>query len=88
MLNLLTRLEFSTQDAKANWDNILKHQNLLEVKLDRPVKLITAMCDYFSEITQHLRGEAEGHQVEGARVGLAHLVGGGSVCTVNLLRRD
>ena len=26
-----------------------------------------------------------GRQVEGARVALAHLVGGGSVCTVNLL---
>jgi len=51
----LTHLEFSTQDAKANWDNILKHQNLLEVKLDRPVKLITAMCDYFSDVSKHLR---------------------------------
>ena len=55
LLNLLTHLEFSTQDAKANWDNILKHQNLLEVKLDRPVKLITAMCDYFSDVSKHLR---------------------------------
>ena len=54
LLNLLTHLEFSTQEAKANWDNILKHQNLLEVKLDRPVKLITAMCDYFSEVSKHL----------------------------------
>ena len=40
------------------------------------------------EITAQLRGEANGRQVEGARVGLAHLVGGGSVCTVNLLGRD
>ena len=55
LLNLLTHLEFSTQDAKATWDNILKHQNLLEVKLDRPVKLITAMCDYFSDVSKHLR---------------------------------
>ena len=55
LLNLLTHLEFSTQDAKANWDNILKHQNLLEVKLDRPVKLITAMCDYFSDVSKHLQ---------------------------------
>jgi acetyl-CoA acetyltransferase len=40
------------------------------------------------EITQQLRGEAKRRQVEGARIGLAHLVGGGSVCTVNLLRRE
>ena len=55
LLNVLTHLEFSTQDAKLNWDNILKYQNLLESKLDRPVKLITAMCDYFSEVFKHLR---------------------------------
>jgi len=40
------------------------------------------------EIAQQLRGEAGPRQVEGARVGLAHLVGGGSVCTVNLLARE
>jgi acetyl-CoA acetyltransferase len=37
------------------------------------------------EAVQQLRGDAAGRQVEGARVALAHLVGGGSVCTVNLL---
>lgn len=36
------------------------------------------------EIVQQLRGEAAGRQVEGARTALAHLVGGGSVCTVAL----
>jgi len=40
------------------------------------------------EIVQQLRGEAEGRQVEGARTALAHLVGGGSVCTVNLFRAE
>lgn len=39
------------------------------------------------ELTLQLRGEAGVRQVEGARIGLAHLVGGGSVCTVNLLER-
>jgi len=38
-------------------------------------------------VTQ-LRGEAGRRQVANARVGLAHLVGGGSVCTVSLLARD
>jgi acetyl-CoA acetyltransferase len=40
------------------------------------------------ELALQLRGEAGRRQVEGARVGLAHLVGGGSVCTVSLLRRE
>jgi acetyl-CoA acetyltransferase len=39
------------------------------------------------ELTLQLRGEAGSRQVEGARIALAHLVGGGSVCTVNLLER-
>ena len=38
------------------------------------------------EAVLQLRGQAEGRQVDGARVALAHLVGGGSVSTVNLLQ--
>jgi hypothetical protein len=38
------------------------------------------------EAVLQLRGEAAGRQVEGARTALAHLVGGGSVCTVNVLQ--
>jgi len=40
------------------------------------------------ELALQLRGEAERRQVPGARVGLAHLVGGGSVCCVNILCRE
>ena len=40
------------------------------------------------EIVHQLRGEAGGRQVDGARTALAHLVGGGSVCTVNLFQSD
>lgn len=40
------------------------------------------------EIALQLRGEAGRRQVAGARTGLAHLVGGGSVCTVSLLQRE
>lgn len=36
------------------------------------------------EVVHQLRGEAGDRQVEGARTALAHLVGGGSVCTVCL----
>jgi acetyl-CoA acetyltransferase len=40
------------------------------------------------EIVTQLRGVAGKRQVDGARTGLAQLVGGGSVCTVTLLRRE
>ena len=40
------------------------------------------------EVVQQLRGEAGARQVEGARRALAHLVGGGSVCTVALFESD
>jgi acetyl-CoA acetyltransferase len=39
------------------------------------------------ELTLQLRGEAGPRQVEDARIALAQLVGGGSVCTVNLFER-
>jgi acetyl-CoA acetyltransferase len=40
------------------------------------------------ELVVQLRGEAGKRQVENARTGLAHLVGGGSVCAVSLLQRE
>ncbi len=40
------------------------------------------------EIVQQLRHEAGDRQVEGVRTALAHLVGGGSVCTVSLFESD
>jgi acetyl-CoA acetyltransferase len=40
------------------------------------------------ETVLQLRGEAGRRQVERARIGLVHLVGGGSVCTVSLLARE
>jgi acetyl-CoA acetyltransferase len=40
------------------------------------------------EVVQQLRGEAGARQVEGARHALAHLVGGGSVCTVSLFEAE
>jgi len=39
------------------------------------------------EITTHLRGEAAGRQVEGARIGLTHVVGAGSSCAVHILEK-
>jgi acetyl-CoA acetyltransferase len=37
------------------------------------------------EVTQHLRGTAGARQVEGAKIGLAHVIGLGSACTINVL---
>jgi len=39
------------------------------------------------EITTHLRGEAGARQVDGARIGLTHVVGLGSACAVHILEK-
>jgi acetyl-CoA acetyltransferase len=40
------------------------------------------------ETTLQLQGRAGPRQVENARVGLCHMMGGGSVCAIHVLRRD
>ncbi len=44
----------------------------------------TGVANIF-EVTQHLRGAAGARQVEGAKIGLAHVIGLGSACTINVL---
>jgi acetyl-CoA acetyltransferase len=39
------------------------------------------------EVTTHLRGEAGKRQVEGARIGLTHVVGMGSACAIHVLEK-
>lgn len=39
------------------------------------------------EICQHLRGEGGDRQIDGARVGLAHVIGLGSACGVHILEK-
>jgi hypothetical protein len=39
------------------------------------------------EITTHLRGKAGARQVDGARIGLTHVVGLGSACAVHILEK-
>jgi acetyl-CoA acyltransferase len=39
------------------------------------------------EITTHLRGEAGARQVEGARVGMTHVIGLGSACGIHILEK-
>jgi acetyl-CoA acetyltransferase len=40
------------------------------------------------EVCHHLRGEAGDRQIEGARVGLAHVIGLGSACGLHILERS
>jgi acetyl-CoA acetyltransferase len=40
------------------------------------------------EVATHLRGEAKNRQIEGATVGLAHVIGLGSSCGVHILERS
>jgi acetyl-CoA acetyltransferase len=39
------------------------------------------------EVTTHLRGEAGKRQVEGAKIGLTHVVGMGSACAIHILEK-
>jgi acetyl-CoA acyltransferase len=39
------------------------------------------------EVTTHLRGEAGGRQVEGARIGMTHVIGLGSACGIHILEK-
>jgi acetyl-CoA acetyltransferase len=40
------------------------------------------------EVCHHLRGEAGDRQIEGAKVGLAHVIGLGSACGVHILDKS
>ena len=37
------------------------------------------------EVVTHLRGQAGARQVENAKVGMAHVIGLGSACTIHVL---
>ncbi len=39
------------------------------------------------EVYWHLKGQAGGRQGEGAKVGLAHVIGQGSACTIHILQK-
>ena len=40
------------------------------------------------EVCHHLRGEAGDRQIEGAKVGLAHVIGLGSACGIHILEKS
>ena len=39
------------------------------------------------EVSTHLRGEADKRQVEGAKIGLTHVIGLGSACGIHILEK-
>jgi acetyl-CoA acetyltransferase len=47
----------------------------------------TGVANIF-EVTTHLRGEAGDRQVQGARVGLTHVIGLGSACAIHVLEKS
>lgn len=46
----------------------------------------TGVANVF-EVTTHLRGEAGDRQIEGAKVGMTHVIGLGSACSVHILEK-
>jgi diguanylate cyclase (GGDEF)-like protein len=46
----LTRLELPPDQARSCWNGILTHQDRLEKLLGRNVSLLTALCDYFTNV--------------------------------------
>ena len=39
------------------------------------------------EVSTHLRNEAGGRQVEGAKIGMTHVIGLGSACGIHILEK-
>lgn len=54
LLNVLTQLDFSPEDARKNWEKIVEHKNNLKKKLGHSVSLMTAVCYYFSDIEKNI----------------------------------
>ena len=55
LLNVLTQLEFSPEDAKNNWNRIVEQKENLEAKLGHAISLMTAVCYYFSDVEKNIR---------------------------------
>ncbi|MFT4578365.1 MAG: diguanylate cyclase (GGDEF)-like protein [Nitrospinales bacterium] len=58
LLNVLTQLEFSPEDAKKNWKRIVEHKEKLEAKLGHAISLMTAVCYYFSDVEKNINTPA------------------------------
>ncbi len=58
LLNVLTQLDFSPEDAKKNWQRIVEHKSQLEGKLGHAVSLMTTVCYYFSDVEKDIQSPA------------------------------
>ncbi len=58
LLNVLTQLEFSPEDAKKNWIRIVEHKEKIEAKLGHDISLMTAVCYYFSDVEKNINTPA------------------------------
>lgn len=58
LLNVLTHLDFSPEDAKKNWLRIIENKKDLEGKLGHPVSLMTAVCYYFGDVEKNISAPA------------------------------
>ena len=49
VLSLLTSIDLSIDGAQQHWSNVLTHREEMIARLDREVKLVTALSDYLSQ---------------------------------------
>ena len=74
-------LEASTSDLNASSGEVNVSGGLLSK--GHPLGA-TGVANIY-EVVTHLRGQAGARQVENASVGLAHVIGLGSACTIHIL---
>jgi len=55
VFDIFTDMEFSPENAKASWLDVVQHRKALTLALGRPINLISVMCDYFAENGNALR---------------------------------
>ncbi len=55
LLNLFTQLEFTGDEAKMVWDDILRHHYKLNSLVGRQVKLLTSLCDYLLSVKKSFK---------------------------------
>jgi diguanylate cyclase (GGDEF)-like protein len=46
LLNILTQLEYQEEEAEVVWRSLVQHRSQMMASMNRPVNLVTAVCDY------------------------------------------
>ncbi len=55
VLNVFTQLDFNNEEAREIWNDLLRHRRDMSTTLGRPVKLVTAVCDYFLTVRKSFK---------------------------------